>query len=56
MTRLESYLRMTAIYGTCHPVVKQFTQLMKNPDVKDRHLQTIVECHEKKHEEILKNA
>ena len=47
MTRLEMYLRMLTLYGIHSEEVKQFEQLMKNPDVKDRHLQTIVKCHER---------
>lgn len=55
-TFLDLYLRMTKIYGTNHPIVKQFCQLSKNSDIKIQHLRTIVECHEEEHKKIVKNT
>lgn len=48
MTRLEMILTMRSLYGEKHEVTKQFEELTKNPDVKDRHLETVVKIHKEK--------
>ena len=47
MTRFKMYLQMCKMYGKDHEKTQQFAQLMKNPDVKNRHLEIIFQCHEK---------
>ena len=45
MTRLDMILTMRNLYGDKHEITQQFEKLVKNPDVKRRHLETIVKIH-----------
>ena len=45
MTRLKMILIMRELYGDKSEEVTQFEKLTMNPDVKTRHLATIVKCH-----------
>jgi len=55
MTYLEMLLKMYSWYGKDSEVVKHFKEVMKSPNIKKRHLETIVKCHEKKFKEFSKN-
>lgn len=48
MTRVEMILTMRSLYGAKHEVTKQFEELTKNPNVKNRHLETLVKIHKEK--------
>ena len=48
MTRVEMILTMRSLYGTKHEVTRQFEELAKNPNFKDRHLETLVKIHKEK--------
>jgi len=45
MTKLEMILTMRKLYGDKSEETKQFEKLTLNPDVKNRHLETIVKIH-----------
>lgn len=47
------YVEMCKMYGKDHEKTQQFAQLMKNPDVKNRHLEIIFQCHEKEFQKQL---
>lgn len=48
MTRVEMILTMRNLYGEKHEVTKQFEELAKNLNFKDRHLETLVKIHKEK--------
>ena len=53
MTRLEMILTMRNLYGDKSAEAKQFEKLILNPDVKHRHLETIVKIHKENFEKGL---
>ena len=47
MTRFSMYVKLYQRYGKNHKITKQFAALMKNPDVKNRHLEKSFQYYEK---------
>lgn len=55
MTRFEMILIMRKLYGDKSEETKQFEKLTLNPDVKNRHLETIVKIHKENCEKGVDN-
>ena len=52
MTRLQMICKMYSMYGKDSKITRQFCQLMKNPDIKKRHLEKIVKAHEERFKDL----
>ena len=48
MTKLQMICKIYSMYGKDSKITKQFCQLLKNPNIKKRHLEKIVKLYEER--------